>query len=99
MTTTTFLIMLASFSVLSGLVVEAIKKVINEKENVSYNLIALGVSLIIGFVGTMTYYQLNYIPLVTNNVIYAVLMGFASALVAMTSYDKVVQCIKQLSGM
>ena len=48
MTTTTFLMLLSAFSVLSGLVTEGIKKLISDKANMSYNIIALIVSLIVG---------------------------------------------------
>ena len=98
MTITTFLMLLSSFSVLSGLVTEGIKKLISDKANMSYNIIALIVSLIIGGVGCAIYYQLNTIPFDINNVIYMILMGLASGLCSMVSYDKLKQCIEQISG-
>ena len=98
MTTTTFLMLLSSFSVLSGLVTEGIKKLISDKANMSYNIIALIVSLIIGGVGCAIYYQLNAISFDVNNVIYMILMGLASGLCSMVSYDKLKQCIEQISG-
>ena len=98
MTTTTFLILLSAFSVLSGLVTEGIKKLISDKANMSYNIIALIVSLIVGGVGCAIYYQLNAIPFDVNNVIYIILMGLASGLCSMVSYDKLKQCIEQISG-
>ena len=98
MTTTTFLMLLSAFSVLSGLVTEGIKKLISDKANMSYNIIALIVSLIVGGVGCAVYYQLNAIPFDVNNVIYMILMGLASGLCSMVSYDKLKQCIEQISG-
>ena len=98
MTTTTFLMLLSAFSVLSGLVTEGVKKLISDKANMSYNIIALIVSLIIGGVGCAIYYQLNAIPFDINNVIYMILMGLASGLCSMVSYDKLKQCIEQISG-
>ena len=98
MTTTTFLMLLSSFSVLSGLVTEGIKKLISDKANMSYNIIALVVALVIGGVGSAVYYQLNAIPFNLNNIIYLVLMGLASGLCSMVSYDKLKQCIEQISG-
>ena len=98
MTITTFLMLLSSFSVLSGLVTEGIKKLISDKANMSYNIIALVVSLVIGGVGCAIYYQLNAIPFDVNNVIYMILMGLASGLCSMVSYDKLKQCIEQISG-
>ena len=98
MTTTTFLMLLSSFSVLSGLVTEGIKKLISDKTNMSYNIIALVVALVIGGAGSAVYYQLNAIPFDVNNVIYMILMGLASGLCSMVSYDKLKQCIEQISG-
>ena len=98
MTTTTFLMLLSSFSVLSGLVTEGIKKLISDKANMSYNIIALVVALVIGGAGSAIYYQLNAIPFDVNNVIYMILMGLASGLCSMVSYDKLKQCIEQISG-
>ena len=98
MTTTTFLMLLSAFSVLSGLVTEGIKKLISDKANMSYNIIALIVSLIVGGVGCAIYYQLNTIPFDINNVIYMILMGLASGLCSMVGYDKLKQCIEQISG-
>ena len=98
MTTATFLMLLSAFSVLSGLVTEGIKKLISDKANMSYNVIALVVALVIGGAGSAVYYQLNAIPFDVNNVIYMILMGLASGLWSMVGYDKLKQCIEQISG-
>lgn len=98
MTTTTFLMLLSSFSVLSGLVTEGIKKLISDKTNMSYNIIALVVALVIGGAGSAVYYQLNAIPFNLNNIIYLVLMGLASGLCSMVGFDKIKQAIKQITG-
>ena len=98
MNVTTFLILLSAFSVLSGLVTEAVKKVVNDKANLSYNIVALVVALIIGGVGCAIYYQLNAIVFTTNNVIYMILMGLASGLTATVGYDKVKPAIEQVVG-
>ena len=98
MTTTTFLMLLSSFSFLSGLVTEGVKKLISDKANMSYNIIALIVSLIVGGVGCAIYYQLNTIPFDINNVIYMILMGLASGLCSMVGFDKIKQAIEQIVG-
>ena len=98
MTTTTFLMLLSAFSVLSGLVTEGIKKLISDKANLSYNIVALVVALVVGGVGCAIYYQLNTIPFDTNNVIYMILMGLASGLCSMIGFDKLKQAIEQLTG-
>lgn len=98
MTVPMFLALLFGFSVITGLIVEAIKKFVNDKENVSYNIIALVVALVVGIVGCAIYYQFAVIPYTTNNIICMGLMGVASALVAMVGYDKVSQAITQLTS-
>ena len=98
MNTTTFLMLLTAFSTITGLVVECIKKIVTDKANISYNITALIVAMIVGVVGCGIYYQLNTIAFTVNNVIYMVLMGFASALVSTLGYDKVKQAVLQISN-
>jgi len=98
MNTTMFLILLSSFSVLSSLLTEGIKNIVSDKVNLSYNIVALVTALVIGGVGTATYYQLNTIPFTLNNIIYMILMGLASGLVSMVGFDKVKQAIAQITG-
>ena len=95
MNMTTFLILLSAFSVISSLVTEGIQNMAAHKENLSDNLIPLVTALIVGGCGTAVYYQLNAIPFTTNNIIYMLLMGFASGLTAMVGFDKVKQAIEQ----
>lgn len=95
---TTFLILLSAFSVLSGLVTEGIKNLISDRANLPTNIIALVTALIIGSGGTAVYYQLNNIVFDINNLIYMILMGFASGLVSMVGFDKVKQAIIQITG-
>ncbi|WP_099467720.1 hypothetical protein [Konateibacter massiliensis] len=96
MTINLFLLLLTAFSTLTTLVVEAIKNLTTDKVNYSTNVLALIVALIVGIVGTATYYQLTGIVFDLNNIIYMLLIGLASALVSMTSYDKVKQAIEQI---
>lgn len=94
---TMFLILLSAFSVLSSLVTEGFKNITADKVNLSYNIVAVAVSLIIGGCGTATYYQLNAIPFTVNHVIYMILMGLFSGLVSMVGFDKVKQTIEQFT--
>jgi hypothetical protein len=95
---TQFIMLLASFSIITSLIVECVKKIVTDKANISYNLTALIVAMIVGTVGCCIYYQLNTIPFTINNIIYIVLMGFASALTSTLGYDKVKQCIMQITN-
>lgn len=69
-----------------------------EEKKLPYNLIATVVALIIGVGGMFTYYQLSGISITTNNIIYAILMGFATALTSMNGFDKVKQAVEQLAS-
>lgn len=95
---TTFMFLLFVFSLVSGLITEAIKKMIADKKNLSYNLIALSIALVVGCVGTAIYYQLNNIVFEVNNVIYMILLGMSSGLCSMLGYDKVKQSIMQITN-
>lgn len=97
MTSTTFLLLLSAFSVVSSLITEGVKKLLSDETNMSYNILALVVALIVGVVGSGVYYQLNDIAFSVNNTIYMVLMGFASGLVSMVGFDKVKQTIEQIT--
>ena len=50
MTVSTFLTLLSAFSVISGLVTEGIKKIVNDKANISYNITALIVAVVVGII-------------------------------------------------
>lgn len=91
----TFLTLLFVFSTITGLIVECIKKIITDKVNISYNITALVVAVIVGAAGSAIYYQLNTIPFTTDNIIYMMLMGLTSALVSTLGYDKVIQALQQ----
>lgn len=93
----TFLMLLFAFSVISALFTETVKKIVSDKANLSYNLIALCIALIVGSVGTSIYYQLNNIPFDINNIIYMILLGLASGICSMQGYDKVKQTILQIT--
>lgn len=91
-----FLTLLFAFSVLTSLVMEFVKKFINDKENISYNMVTVIIAVVIGGIGTLIYYQLTSLPFTLNNIIYAVLMGLSSGLCSMLGYDKVKQTILQI---
>lgn len=97
MNATMFLFLLSAFSVMSSLITEGAKKLISDKANLSYNIVALMTALIVGGAGTAVYYQLNAIPFTVNNIIYMVLMGLASGIASMVGYDKVKQSIEEIT--
>lgn len=97
MTVALFLFLLTAFSTITGLAVEAIKKLISDKANYSTNVLALVVSLIVGVIGTGLYYQLMGLGFSVNNIIYMFLMGLATSFSSMVGYDKVKQAIIQIT--
>lgn len=93
MTVALFFIIFGACSIATGLITEAIKKLIYHK---TPNLVALFTGLIIGCAGTTVYYIFNRIPFTLTNIIAMVLMGISVAIGAMIGYDKVVQGIHQI---
>lgn len=91
MTVEMFLALLLGFSTLSSLVTEAIKKLFSTNGNIT----AFIVSILIGLIGTLIYYQLGNIDFTLNNVIYAILMGLASSLTSQVGYDKIKEAIQK----
>lgn len=89
MTVEMFLALLLGFSTLSSLIAEAIKKLFSTNGNIT----AFIVSILIGLIGTLIYYQLGNIDFTLNNVIYAILMGLASSLTSQVGYDKIKETI------
>lgn len=91
MTVEMFLALLLGFSILASLATEAIKKLFSADGNIT----AFIVSIVIGLVGTLIYYQLGSIDFTLNNIIYAILMGLASSLVSQLGYDKIKEAIQK----
>lgn len=86
-----FLALLLGFSTLASLVTQAIKKLFSADGNVT----AFIVSIVVGLIGTIIYYQLANIDFTLNNIIYAILMGLASSLVSQLGYDKIKEAIQK----
>ena len=91
MTVEMFLALLLGFSTLSSLITEAIKKLFSTNGNIT----AFIVSILIGLIGTLIYYQLGNIDFTLNNVIYAILMGLASSLISQVGYDKIKEAVQK----
>ncbi len=99
MTVATFITLLTLFSAVTGLIVEAVKKILDEKKkNYSSNILACIVACVVGIGGTCVYYVFMNIPFTAINIICMVIMGVASAVGAMVGYDKVIQTIGQFKN-
>ena len=88
-----FLVLLTVSSIVTGLVTEVWKKLTT---NFPVNVAALITGIIVGGgVGTL-YLYFNEIAFTTQNIIYLVLLGFASGFAATLGFDKVSQAVKQI---
>lgn len=98
MTISMFLILLSVFSLIVGLIVQALKKLLDEcGRHYSSNVVACVVAAIVGICGTAIYYSLAEIAFTATNIICMILMGLATAVGSMVGYDKVIQTIKQIA--
>ena len=97
MNTNIFIMLFTLYSLATGLVVETIKKLLDEaNKKYAPNLLAFIVAIVIGTIGTLAYYQLYNIAFNANNIICAVLLGILSGVGAMVGFDKVKQFIGQI---
>lgn len=95
----TFLLGLLIVSTLTGLVTEAIKKIIAERnDNYRANTIAGLVSLALSSAVGAGYILLAGIAFTTQVAVYLVALLFMSWLCAMVGYDKVIQTINQIKS-
>lgn len=88
-----FMIMISTISVVTGLVVEAIKSYVKTD---MYNLIAGIVALIISVAVSICYALWYAVRVDEKYVIFFVCVAFASWLSAMVGFDKVKQAIIQI---
>lgn len=80
-------------SAFTGLIVEAIKKMINVKKP---NIVAAIVSVIVGIVVSIGYIYINHIAFTLDSILYVIGIVVLSWLVSMLGYDKVIQTILQI---
>ncbi len=98
MTIALFLTLFTAFSLITGLIVEALKKLLDETTiTCPSNILACIVAMIVGVGGTSIAYVFMGITFSTANVICMILMGVAVSVGSMIGYDKVVQTIKQFA--
>lgn len=99
MTMTAFLIILSACAVITSLMTEALKILLDESSiNYAVNILVLIVALIVGCSATALYYVNYQVPFNALNSVYLALMGVANWLGSMLGYDKVRQSIYQIKG-
>lgn len=93
-----FITLLTSFSVITSLCTEGVKKILDEK-GITYasNVVVAIIACIVGICGTGVYYILSGMVFDIVNITCMILMGLATWLGATVSYDKVLQTIAQLA--
>lgn len=97
MTTEVMLILLAVLSVITSLVTQGVKKILNKKEaDYATNVVVWIVAAVLGGGVTAVFYLACGIPWTALNVIYILVMIVASGLGAMLGYDKVIQTVTQV---
>lgn len=98
MTVALFISLVTVFATATGLITEAVKKILDNK-GITYaaNIIACIVAAIVGVGGTAAYYALIGLPFNAPNVVCMILMGIAVAVGSMVGYDKVTQAIQQVT--
>lgn len=93
MTVELFITLLTISSIITSLVIEALKRY---KLNVATNILALFVSVLIGMFTCFVAYVELRIPFSLLNCLYILAFVLANWLAAMNGYDKVMQTIKQI---
>ena len=83
-------------SILTSLTTEAIKKLINNDNNKSNNLIAVGCSVVLSIAVSVCYVLLNNLTFTNEVIISTVIMVFFSFLCSTLGYDKVIQTLAQM---
>lgn len=88
---------LTLISVLTSLTVEALKKILDEKEiNYSSNLLAMIVSIVLTLAICIGYVLYWGVPVTIQNVVVMVALVFLSFLSSTVGFDKVKQMLDQL---
>ena len=80
-------------STFTGLIVEAIKKMLDVKKP---NIVAAIVSVIVGIIVSIGYICINHIAFTLDSILYVIGIVVLSWLVSMLGYDKVIQTILQI---
>ena len=97
MNTSIFLIGMLACSILTGLLTEAVKKLLKEtKVKYSKNILAAIISVIVGVgvgVGYIVYTGILWTPQVISLLVLLIILSF---ICSMVGYDKVIQSIEQI---
>lgn len=90
----TLLPIIGAITVLTNIIVQALKQV--TKDKLPSNLVALAVAMVLTLGAGAAYAQIKGIAITWYLVVAAVVVGFMVAYAAMFGYDKLMQTIKEL---
>lgn len=85
--------LLFSCSVVTSILVQAIKKVTNDNEKIHWNIVAVIIALIVGGGTSIAYFVLTNAGITATTIGYTIAMAWLTALSSMIGYDKVVQIL------
>lgn len=95
----TFQAMMLATSILTGLTVEGLKKILDEKGKTYHSNILAGITAVILSVFIYAgYVCIEGIELSAESVVYAAVLILLSWLCAMVGYDKVIQTLEQIGS-
>ena len=89
-------IALLAVSILTNLTVEGIKKLLEDKENYSLNVLAATVSVVLSVAISAVYLIWTETMLNARIAVELIALAYLSFLVSTNGYDKVVQAIRQI---
>lgn len=89
-------IALLAVSILTNLTVEGIKKLLEDKENYSLNVMAAAVSVVLSVAISSGYLIWTEMMLNARIAVELIALAYLSFLVSTNGYDKVVQAIRQI---
>ena len=96
MTFTLFCGLLTGLGVLTALIIEFIKSVLDGyKKTYNTQTVSLISGLVVGIVGTVVAYILMAIPFTALNIVFIVFEGLAVTIGAQLGYDKVLSVLKE----
>lgn len=96
MTFTLFCGLLTGLGVLTALIIEFIKSVLDGyKKTYNTQTVSLISGLVVGIVGTIVVYILMAIPFTALNIVFIVFEGLAVTIGAQLGYDKVISVLKE----
>lgn len=96
MTFTLFCGLLTGLGVLTALIIEFIKSVLDGyKKTYNTQTVSLISGLVVGVVGTIVVYILMAIPFTALNIVFIVFEGLAVTIGAQLGYDKVISVLKE----